>query len=98
MGQPFRRVIASIACGWIGCALILMAQSGGAIPFGPADSAALTWRNIGPFRGGRVTAVAGIPARPQSGAKARGDRPRYLRHVKAYRTATGRSPKLYTLI
>ncbi|HET9787192.1 MAG TPA: hypothetical protein VFP47_08665, partial [Pyrinomonadaceae bacterium] len=26
---------------------------------------ALQWRNIGPFRGGRVTAVAGVPSQPQ---------------------------------
>ena len=25
---------------------------------------ALEWRNIGPFRGGRVTAVAGVPSKP----------------------------------
>src|SRR4029077_15850737 len=30
----------------------------------PDLSGALRWRNIGPFRGGRVTAVAGIAAQP----------------------------------
>src|ERR1043165_9989230 len=30
----------------------------------PDLSGALRWRNIGPFRGGRVTAVAGIPSQP----------------------------------
>src|ERR1700716_4331608 len=29
--------------------------------YGPALFTALRWRNIGPFRGGRVTAVAGVP-------------------------------------
>jgi len=27
---------------------------------------ALKWRNVGPFRGGRVTAVAGVPAEPRT--------------------------------
>jgi photosystem II stability/assembly factor-like uncharacterized protein len=30
----------------------------------PFDLDALTWRNVGPFRGGRVSAVAGIAAEP----------------------------------
>src|SRR6476646_11402280 len=30
----------------------------------PDLSGALRWRNIGPFRGGRVTAVAGIASQP----------------------------------
>ncbi len=30
----------------------------------PALYQALEWRNIGPFRGGRVTAVAGVPGKP----------------------------------
>jgi photosystem II stability/assembly factor-like uncharacterized protein len=32
--------------------------------FDPALYQALAWRNIGPFRGGRVTAVAGVPSQP----------------------------------
>ena len=39
-----------------------------AAPPPPADDGALLrgleWRNIGPFRGGRVTAVAGVPGQP----------------------------------
>jgi len=30
----------------------------------PAHLSALTWRNVGPHRGGRVTAVAGVPESP----------------------------------
>ena len=33
-------------------------------PFGPALFKALKWRSIGPYRGGRVTAVAGVPGQP----------------------------------
>mgnify|MGYP003896715287 CR=1 FL=1 len=32
--------------------------------FDSASLAALQWRNIGPFRGGRATAVAGIAEQP----------------------------------
>jgi photosystem II stability/assembly factor-like uncharacterized protein len=32
----------------------------------PALLQALTWRNVGPFRGGRVVAVAGVPTQPQT--------------------------------
>jgi photosystem II stability/assembly factor-like uncharacterized protein len=44
----------------------LPAQRGAARQTSALDSArlaSLTWRNIGPYRGGRVTAVAGIPGR-----------------------------------
>src|SRR6266581_4465305 len=33
-------------------------------PYSPALFKALRWRNIGPYRGGRVTAVAGVPGQP----------------------------------
>ena len=33
-------------------------------PYGPALFKALRWRSIGPYRGGRVTAVAGVPGQP----------------------------------
>jgi photosystem II stability/assembly factor-like uncharacterized protein len=33
-------------------------------PYNPALLKALRWRSIGPFRGGRVTAVAGVPGQP----------------------------------
>ena len=32
--------------------------------YGPALFKGLRWRSIGPFRGGRVTAVAGVPGQP----------------------------------
>ena len=34
-------------------------------PYSPALFKALRWRSIGPYRGGRVTAVAGVPGQPQ---------------------------------
>jgi photosystem II stability/assembly factor-like uncharacterized protein len=34
--------------------------------FDNASLSALTWRNIGPFRGGRVVAVAGVPQQPRT--------------------------------
>jgi hypothetical protein len=37
-------------------------QLGCAIP--PALYAGLRWRTLGPFRGGRVCAVSGVPGRP----------------------------------
>ena len=33
--------------------------------FGSGSFAALQWRNIGPFRGGRAVAVAGVPQQPR---------------------------------
>jgi photosystem II stability/assembly factor-like uncharacterized protein len=44
-------------------------QAAAAVPAPAFDSAslsALTWRNIGPSRGGRVVAVAGVPQRPRT--------------------------------
>ena len=41
----------------------LAAQAPG-VPFGPDFFASLKWRNIGPNRGGRSTAVGGSAARP----------------------------------
>lgn len=44
------------------CALGLLAGAGSFAAPIPADQlSGLTWRSIGPFRGGRVSAVAGIP-------------------------------------
>src|SRR4051794_3869418 len=34
--------------------------------FDSASFAALRWRTIGPFRGGRVVAVAGVPQQPRT--------------------------------
>ena len=33
-------------------------------PYSPALFKALRWRSIGPYRGGRVTAVTGVPGQP----------------------------------
>jgi len=40
------------------------AQQGAAADAAPIDLGLLTWRNVGPFRGGRADAVAGTPAEP----------------------------------
>jgi len=43
----------------LNCAPVIMAQ-----PFNPELFKSLHWRNIGPFRGGRTRAVAGVPGQP----------------------------------
>lgn len=45
-------------------AAVRMAPAKTASNFDSATFAALAWRNIGPFRGGRANAVAGIPSQP----------------------------------
>jgi photosystem II stability/assembly factor-like uncharacterized protein len=42
------------------------AAGAAAFPVDPARYQALTWRNIGPFRAGRTTAVAGVPDQPST--------------------------------
>ena len=49
-------VLAAIA--WLSC------PSLSGQPADPGFDAALRWRMIGPFRGGRTVAVAGVPKRP----------------------------------
>jgi photosystem II stability/assembly factor-like uncharacterized protein len=48
-------------------ALVLAASASGAQSAGPEDSSlysGLVWRNIGPFRGGRISAVSGVVGQP----------------------------------
>ncbi len=45
-------------------ALSAQGTGGGNVAYSPALYRQLTWRNVGPARGGRVTAVAGIPSEP----------------------------------
>jgi photosystem II stability/assembly factor-like uncharacterized protein len=49
-----------------GCALVLFATLAAADPADPALFGALKWRSIGPYRGGRALAVAGIPGNPNT--------------------------------
>jgi photosystem II stability/assembly factor-like uncharacterized protein len=49
-----------------GCALALLATLAAAEPVDPALFGALKWRSIGPYRGGRALAVAGIPGNPNT--------------------------------
>jgi photosystem II stability/assembly factor-like uncharacterized protein len=44
--------------------ILLIPASAGALQLNPNLYAAMRWRLIGPYRGGRVTAVAGIPGQP----------------------------------
>jgi photosystem II stability/assembly factor-like uncharacterized protein len=47
-------------------AVVVRAQPGpGPHPYGAALLKTLRWRSIGPYRGGRVTAVAGVPGQPR---------------------------------
>ncbi|HYL01099.1 MAG TPA: hypothetical protein VEU78_07885 [Steroidobacteraceae bacterium] len=49
-----------------GCALALSATLAAADPVDPALFGTLKWRSIGPYRGGRALAVAGIPGNPNT--------------------------------
>src|SRR5205814_3802178 len=54
---------------WLGIAALLFALAAFTIPTGPANVppallAALSWRNLGPFRAGRVSAVSGAIGQP----------------------------------
>ena len=51
----------------VSCAFILAVASGTATADAQGDldfGGALKWRNVGPFRGGRTRAVAGVPSQP----------------------------------
>src|SRR5271167_2667777 len=52
--------------GWMwSCAVIVaLAASAAAQPYNEAQFKGMKWRDIGPFRGGRVIAVTGIPGVP----------------------------------
>jgi photosystem II stability/assembly factor-like uncharacterized protein len=49
-----------------GCALALLSTIAAADTADPALFGALKWRSIGPYRGGRALAVAGIPGDPET--------------------------------
>jgi len=49
-----------------GCALALLPTIAAADAIDPALFGALKWRSIGPYRGGRALAVAGIPGDPET--------------------------------
>src|ERR1700748_2041674 len=50
---------------WILALPFVSAASLQANPIDPGLYSGLNWRLIGPFRGGRVTAVAGVPGQPE---------------------------------
>ena len=45
---------------------LTLASTAQDIPQSPAAAAAMRWRLVGPFRGGRVLAVAGVPGEPHT--------------------------------
>ena len=50
---------------WVGCVLVVCAAIYAvAQPYNEAQFKGMQWRNIGPFRGGRVLAVTGVPGNP----------------------------------
>src|ERR1700683_1825562 len=55
------RFFVVVAVFWAG---MLLTLPGGAQSYDPSLVGALKWRMIGPFRGGRVLAVSGIPGEP----------------------------------
>src|SRR5437773_1387669 len=62
-------IIRTSASRWLGIAALLFALAAFTIPTGPANVppallAALSWRNLGPFRSGRVSAVSGAIGQP----------------------------------
>src|SRR5437762_1630069 len=52
-------VVGAIALAWHGWPIARAAA-----PYDPALYSGLRWRMLGPFRGGRVDAVSGVPGRP----------------------------------
>jgi photosystem II stability/assembly factor-like uncharacterized protein len=56
--RPTLRLVAAL------CAACSLATAADAQPVDPALLAAMQWRMIGPHRGGRVLAVAGVPGQP----------------------------------
>src|ERR1044071_8470992 len=55
------RRVASIILGFF---LLTLVSQSSAQQFNPDSFRSLHWRNIGPGRGGRVRALAGVPAQP----------------------------------
>ncbi|MEI6244853.1 MAG: hypothetical protein WCQ64_07375, partial [Acidobacteriota bacterium] len=58
----------AVACSVIAVAVIAASGAGHAAPASMPGSlfAGLTWRQVGPFRGGRVAAVTGVPSEPET--------------------------------
>jgi hypothetical protein len=59
-----RRTKRLVACLWL--ALAVSVTSGALADVNPALLGGMKWRQIGPFRGGRVLAVSGVPGDPTS--------------------------------
>jgi photosystem II stability/assembly factor-like uncharacterized protein len=70
--RPARRLMTALVCAVAPLAPLPPATARTPAPSGPPPypaplgGAALRWRLIGPFRGGRVLAVSGVPGRPET--------------------------------
>jgi hypothetical protein len=62
----WRRTTSCFALGCVAAAMLWRPPVAAQVPtgFDPALFRELTWRNIGPFRGGRTKAAAGVPSQP----------------------------------
>src|SRR5437588_2182745 len=64
MAHPMRTRLASLRLLATIALLLFLTAAGAAQSISPDSYAAMRWRLVGPFRAGRVTAVAGIPGQP----------------------------------
>ncbi len=64
VSAPHRRSVLRISTHLVAGVLALLAASAFSQPVPPQQLSGLKWRNIGPFRGGRVSAVGGCTAQP----------------------------------
>jgi photosystem II stability/assembly factor-like uncharacterized protein len=66
--MPWRSFARSVSKLWLAAFLLALGPQGvlgqGSDGYDESLFSALEWRNIGPYRGGRVTAVAGVPDQP----------------------------------
>jgi photosystem II stability/assembly factor-like uncharacterized protein len=60
-----RRFVLGLCPGVLAAGLALAAIPAASQPFDPALFAGMRWRLVGPFRGGRVLAVSGVPGGPE---------------------------------
>src|SRR6478672_5401159 len=60
--RPVRSFL--LATALVSTSVLLGGQTQPPPQFGPSFFKALKWRSIGPYRGGRVTTVAGVPGQP----------------------------------
>jgi photosystem II stability/assembly factor-like uncharacterized protein len=67
--KPFRQPVVSLIFSLaliLTCAFLANAQQSERAPIDPKTYSGMEWRLIGPFRGGRVLAVTGVPSQPNT--------------------------------